>query len=140
MRCPGCGAEIAESGEYCSGCGGKITGSTVDYSLMRKMASDVYQVSSQEPAASETLDQYDEHMANVRWVGFALALVSVPFLAAVFIAAGLAEGRTDMLYVGVFLVAVSILLTALAVKFYKGEDTRSGKGRRETSSRFSRRI
>jgi len=69
-----------------------------------------------------------------------LALVSVPFLAAVFIAAGLAEGRTDMLYVGVFLVAMSILLTALAVKFYKGEDTRSGKGRRETSSRFSRRI
>lgn len=140
MKCPGCDSVIAEGSDYCSGCGGRITGSTVDYSQIRKKASDVYEVSSLEHNASESFDRYDEHMANVNWVGFSLALVSMPVIAVMFIAGGLVEGRTDMLYVGGFFAAMSILLIVLALKFFKGEVTSQSKVRREPPPRFSRKI
>jgi hypothetical protein len=140
MKCPGCGAEIAEGSEYCNGCSGKITGSTIDYSQMRKKASDVYEVSASEPLASESFDQYDEHVALVMWVRFPLMLLSFPLLAILFVVTGLEEKRTDLLYVGAFFTALSILATALAIKFYRGKGGWGGKERRSPPPRFSRRI
>lgn len=140
MKCPGCGKDLAEGSEYCGSCGGKITGSTVDYSQGKKRVSDVYETSWEKPAPSESFDQYDEHMANVNWIGFAFALFSMPILSIVFIAAGLMEQRTDMFYVGAFFAAMSILLATLAIRFLKRDDTRSGKRKRDTPSRFTRRI
>jgi len=140
MKCPGCGAELVEGSRYCHGCGGKTSRLGVDYSQMPKRASDVYDVGSSDSAEPETFDEYDEHVANVMWVKFAVLLVGLPLMTFIAIAAGLEQQRTDFLYVGTFLLCLSVLAIVLAVKFYRGTDGRLGKKRWDPPPRFSRRI
>jgi len=140
MECPGCGAEVPEGSKYCNICGGKISGSTVDYSQMRNEASDVYDVSSSDTSTSGSFDEYDENVADVMWVKFALLLVGLPIMTFISIVAGFEEKRTDLLYVGAFLLALSILAIALAFKFYKGEDGGVEKEQTEPVPRFFRRT
>lgn len=143
MKCPGCGEEIAESSEYCGSCGGKINGSTVDYSQKRKRASDAFETNSLEPGVSEPLSEIEERWLGVMSLRFVLWFFGAPSLGVLFLFVGFVEDRTDLLFVGAFFLALSALMIALAVRYglFKEEAGSRGEAwQRRNAPRFFRRL
>ena len=71
-----------------------------------------------------------------------MLLFALPVLGVISLGTGLIEKRTDLLYIGAFFIAMSILAIALAVKFkfYKGEGSLWERERKEPLFRHFRRI
>lgn len=131
---------MAEGSEYCKGCGGKVSGMTVDYSQMRKKVGDVYDASSSEPLVSDGFDEVDERFANQMWLRFTMFLFIAPFFAVMFLISWLVEKETDYMYLGVFFLAISVLMIALAFKYFRGGEEVKIKESKQSPPSFLRRI
>jgi hypothetical protein len=140
MKCPGCGTELTEESRYCNICGGMISGGSVDYSRTPRSAADVYEVDMAEPRGPDSFDEYDQRLADVMWIRFAALLVGLPLVTFIAFAKGFEENRTDLLYLGAFLLAMSVLMIILAIRFYRGLDGGEGEKRWDSPPRFHRRI
>ena len=139
-RCPGCGAIIVGGSQYCSRCGGKLDGLTVDYSQMRRKASDVYDDDSSDTTDSSSFDEVDERFADTMWVRFACALVGTPILGFILLIGGLVEDRTDMLVIGVIFILLTIPLIVIAIKYLGKSGGQREKDRWNPPPRYIRRF
>ncbi len=122
MKCPGCRAEMAEGSRYCSQCGGRITGGAVDYSVRARGPSEIYEPGNEGSHFSDTIDVADRTLIEIGSVRFMMALFMLPFLAAISLAAGFVQKRTELVVFGVFFAAMSMLMVVLWFKYYRGKD------------------
>jgi hypothetical protein len=141
MKCPVCQAEIAEGGQHCDVCGGRVTESGIDYSQMRRRASEVDDTGTEESPGSDWIDNYDEHLLNMTWARFAAMLVGTPLIAFLLIVYGLEHEKPYHLMAGIAFACLSIMLIAIYIKAYGGRRIDRRRKKSETSPpRFYRRI
>ena len=139
-RCPGCGAIIVGGSQYCSRCGGKLDGLTVDYSQMLRKASDVYDDDSSDTTDSISADEFDRRLGEAHAARFALITVSTPILAFILLVGGLVEHRTDMLIAGVIFLILTVPVIYAAIKYFGGGDGGREKDRWNPPPKFIRRF
>jgi uncharacterized membrane protein YvbJ len=123
LRCPGCGAELAEGSIFCSHCGGRIEGSAVNYSRAETRAADIYENRTSESSSSDSLSVADETLIGIGSIRFVLILVALPFLGLLALFSGLENDRTDHLAIGIVFLVLSVFMIILYFKYYreKGE-------------------